>query len=62
MDSECGLATIRKEGLTEGDVVSHKIFGSGTVRYVYDNGDYCEVIFSNGTIRSLKADKLTKTK
>lgn len=60
MDSECGLAPTRKEGLAEGDAVMHKIFGSGTVRYVYDDGDYCEVIFSNGTTRSLKADKLTK--
>lgn len=70
MDAECGLALQpHKDGLAEGDSVMHKIFGKGIVRSVYDNGDYCEVEFL-GTglpgqggkgLRSLKADKLTKS-
>lgn len=62
MDAECGLLSpsAPRPGLTEGDEVMHKIFGSGIVRSVYDGGDYCEVEFFDSGLRSLKSDKLTK--
>ena len=62
MDAECGLlsSSTPRPGLTEGDEVMHKIFGSGIVRSVYDGGDYCEVEFFDSGLRSLKSDKLTK--
>ena len=62
MDAECGLLapSTNRPGLMEGDEVTHKIFGSGIVRSVYDGGDYCEVEFFDSGLRSLKSDKLTK--
>ena len=62
MDAECGLLSpsAPRPGLSEGDEVMHKIFGSGIVRSVYDDGDYCEVEFFDSGLRSLKSDKLTK--
>lgn len=60
MDSECGLAIVEKTEFVEGDKVRHIIFGEGIVRNVYDDGDYCEVEFSKGGTRSLKAGKLKK--
>lgn len=41
-------------------MVSLAIFGEGTIRSVYDDGNYCEVEFSNGGTRSLKAERLKK--
>ena len=60
LDTECGLVTVERSGLAEGDKVSHAIFGEGTIRSVYDDGNYCEVEFSNGGTRSLKAERLKK--
>ena len=60
LDTECGLVTVERIGLAEGDKVSHAIFGEGTIRSVYDDGNYCEVEFSNGGTRSLKAERLKK--
>ena len=60
LDTECGLVTVERCGLAEGDKVSHAIFGEGTIRSVYDDGSYCEVEFSNGGTRSLKAERLKK--
>jgi DNA helicase-2/ATP-dependent DNA helicase PcrA len=62
IDAECGLISPgpARPDLMEGDEVTHKIFGSGIVRSVYDGGDYCEVEFFDSGLRSLKSDKLTK--
>ena len=60
LDTECGLVTVERIGLAEGDKVSHAIFGEGTIRSVYDDGNYCEVEFSKGGTRSLKAERLKK--
>ena len=60
MDTECGLAIADKKGFTEGDEVIHDHFGSGIIRNIYDDGDYCEVEFFDAGTRSLKADKLRK--
>ena len=57
-----GLAssTSQTNGLAEGDSVSHKIFGNGTIKRIYNNGEYCEVNFHNFGIRSLKTEKIEK--
>ena len=60
MDAECGLSLIRREGLTEGDEVSHEHFGYGIISNIYDGGAFCEVQFFESGLRSLKTEKLTK--
>ena len=61
MDAECGLAlTPVRCGFLEGDNVMHDHFGSGIIRNIYDNGDYCEVEFWESGLRSLKTEKLRK--
>lgn len=60
MDAECGLSHTVKKRLNEGDTVIHKHFGSGIIRNIYDDGDYCEVDFFESGLRSLKTDKLEK--
>lgn len=59
MDMECGLTTLaERKRFSEGDKVKHNHFGSGVIRNVYDNGEYCEVEFESAGLRSVKADKL----
>lgn len=61
MDAECGLVIrMERKGFAEGDEVMHDHFGSGIIRNVYDNGEYCEVEFFESGLRSLKAEKLKK--
>ena len=60
MDAECGLQTLIKEGLSEGDEVHHEHFGNGIIRNIYDGGEYCEVEFFEAGARSLKTSKLSK--
>ena len=61
MDAECGLTqTVRATDLAEGDQVLHSHFGSGVIRSIYDDGDYCEVDFFESGLRSLKTEKLTR--
>ena len=60
MDAECGLSFRQKPGFTEGDEVIHDHFGLGTIRNIYDAGEYCEVDFRTSGLRSLKSEKLRK--
>ena len=60
MDAECGLSFRQKQGFTEGDEVMHDHFGLGTIRNIYDGGEYCEVDFQTSGLRSLKSEKLRK--
>ena len=60
MDAECGLSFRQKQGFTEGDEVMHDHFGLGTIRNIYDGGEYCEVDFRTSGLRCLKSEKLRK--
>lgn len=61
LDAECGLIHIERPKFTEGDEVTHAHFGSGIIRKVYDDGEYCEVEFLETGVRSLKSEKLSRT-
>ena len=61
LDAECGLIHIERPKFTEGDEVTHAHFGSGIIRKVYDDGEYCEVEFREAGVRSLKSEKLSRT-
>lgn len=59
LDTECGLISHKRHQFSIGDKVVHAHFGSGTIRNIYDEGEYCEVEFLETGVRSLKAEKLT---
>ena len=60
LDAECGLILIERPEFTEGDEVIHEHFGSGIIRNIYDDGEYCEVEFWGAGLRSLKTEKLKR--
>ena len=60
LDAECGLIQIERPDFAVGDEVVHDHFGSGIIRNVYDDGEYCEVEFWEAGLRSLKAEKLKR--